>query len=63
MESQVKIYNSRPTEGDEIQMAAETAVDDFWDGIGHLVTARPARKGRSGNGHTFTWGNLPTETE
>ena len=44
MESQIKIYNGRPTEGNENRTAAETAVYDFLDstGIAYTTLCHPA---------------------
>ncbi|MCH5328900.1 MAG: prolyl-tRNA synthetase associated domain-containing protein [Coprobacter sp.] len=44
MESRVKIYNGRPTEGNESRTAAETAVYDFLDntGVEYLTLCHPA---------------------
>ena len=38
MESQIKIYNGRPTDGNENRTAAETAVYDFLDSTGIAYT-------------------------
>ena len=38
MEPQVKLYEGRPTQGDEKRTAAETAVYDFLDGTGVAYT-------------------------
>ena len=44
MDSQVRIYNGRPTEGNESRTAAETAVYDFLDrtGVEYTTLCHPA---------------------
>ena len=44
MESQIKIYNGRPTEGNEVRTEAETTVYDFLDstGIAYTTLCHPA---------------------
>ena len=44
MDPQIKIYDGRPTEGDENRTAAETAVYDFLDstGVAYTTLCHPA---------------------